>query len=119
MSLSLRFRAPSAQKRPGDSLAAPASVGQGACTPPAIGGQSGAGMVHMHIGRNRNAWLQIAAALDSNPHRELSAHARAVAAVGAAPGAAHAGASAGAALGAEPSKLPDGNHGETLNVVQA
>lgn len=84
-----------------------------------IKGQSGAGMVHMHIGRNRNAWLQIAAALDKHPHRELSAHARAVASIGAAPGAAHAGGSAGAAPGAEPSMLPDGNHGETLSMGQA
>lgn len=84
-----------------------------------INGQSGAGMVHMYMGRNRNAWLQIAAALDKHPHRELSAHARAVAAIGAAPGAEHAGASAGAAPGAEPLMLPDGNHGETLSVGQA
>ena len=34
MSQSKRFRAPSAQQRPGDSLAAPAQAGQGACTPP-------------------------------------------------------------------------------------
>ena len=61
-----RVRTPLAHQHPGDSLAAPATVGQGACTR-----QS-----------NRNAWLQIAAALDKHPHRELSAPARAVGAIG-------------------------------------
>lgn len=103
MSPSTRVRTPLAHQHPGDSLAAPATVGQGACTRQ----------------NNRTAWLQIAAALDKHPHRELSAHARAVAAIGAAPGAAHAGVSAGAAPGAEPSMLPDGNHGETLSMGQA
>lgn len=88
-------------------------------TTPPISGQSGAAVVHAYIGRNRSAWLEIAAAFDKHPLRELSAHARAVAAIGAAPGAAHAGASAGAAPGAEHSMLPDGNHGETLSVGQA
>lgn len=97
MSLSLRFRTPSAQKRPGDSLAAPATVGQGVCTPPVIDGQSGAWLT----------WPAQAATLEL------------IYAKRAAPGRRGPACGEVAGRGARLSMLPDGNHGETLNVVQA
>lgn len=107
---------PFVPQRRSESLVAPAAVEQGACTIP---GQSGAGMLRDYMGRNRGAWLSIAAALDKSPLRDLSAHARTVGALAAAsataPGKRSAGAVAhAAALAASPS-LPAGNHGENLN----
>ncbi len=86
----------------------------------AINGQSGAGMVHMHIGTNRGAWLQIAAALDKHPHRDLYDHARRVAALEAQRTAEGAPPRGEVAVRVAPSpSLPVGNHGENLNESQA
>lgn len=91
----------------------------------AINGQSGAGMVHMHIGVNRGAWLQIAAALDKQPHRDLFDHARRVGALEAqrvegprasgedAARVASAAINFGGCVAPETS-VPDGNHGDNF-----
>ena len=39
-------------------------------------GQSALAWLNDHTGRNRGAWLSIAAALDKNPLRDLADHAR-------------------------------------------
>lgn len=101
-------------------------------TTDAINGQSGAGMVHMHIGTNRGAWLQIAAALDKHPHRDLFDHARRIGAMEAqrtAEGAplrgevdvreAPSAINFGGCVAPQTASVPDGNHGENLNEAQA
>jgi len=44
---------------------------------------AGSALIHMdqHTGRNRAAWLSLAAFLDSDPMRDLSDHARRVASI--------------------------------------
>lgn len=75
--------------------------------------------------RNRSVWLSIAAALDKNPLRDLSAHARRVAALNelateaAASGKRSAAAAAPAAINfggcvAPETTVPDGNHGDNF-----
>lgn len=79
----------------------------------AIKGQSGAAMLHDHMGRNHCAWLSIADFITlENLRSVLSASATA-------PGKRSAGAVALAAALAASQTLPDGNHGENLEVVQA
>lgn len=106
------------------AVAAPASPVLGVCT---IKGQSGAGMVHMNMGTNCSAWLQIAAALDKHPQRDLFNHARRVGAGAAAAGkakrpaaaaTAQAGFSAinfGGCVAPDTACVPDGNHGDNFS----
>ena len=95
----------------------------------AIKGQSGAGMVHMHIGVNRGAWLHIAAFLDAFPHRPLETHARRIGALEAqrtAEGAPPCGEVAvrealpaainfGGCVAPCTACVPDGNHGDNFS----
>ena len=97
MPTSPRVRTSPVHQRPGDSLAAPVSAGQGACTPPAIGGQTGAWLT----------WPAQAATLEL------------IYAKRAAPGRRGPACGEVAGRGARLSMLPGGNHGETLNVEQA
>lgn len=64
---------------------------------------------------NRSVWLSIAAALDCNPLRDLSAHARRIGAQAAMGGQAQRRTPDAAGV----QTLPVGNHGENLNESQA
>lgn len=86
-----------------------------------IPGQSGAGMLRDHMGRNHGAWLSIADFIVRENFRAVFA---VTAAGGAAPGKRSAGAApaaagtrafGGIACPALSQTLPDGNHGENLN----
>lgn len=119
-------RTPPAPQGAARAVAAPASPVLGVCT---IKGQSGAGMVHMNMGTNRSAWLQIAAALDKHPQRDLFNHARRVASLEAArpaEGAPRSGEVAGSAglpfainfggcVAPDTACVPDGNHGDNFS----
>lgn len=74
------------------------------------------GMVHQHAGTNRGAWLQIAAALDKHPQRDLFTHARSVAALAKADAAVDA-RSAAAAV-ADSQAIPVGNHGDNRTSIK-
>lgn len=76
---------------------------------------------------NRSAWLQIAAALDKHPHRDLFDHARRVAAIEAqrAEGPRASGGDAareaqsfainfGGCVAPQTASVPDGNHGDNF-----
>lgn len=68
---------------------------------------------------NRSAWLQIAAALDTHPDRDLFNHARTIGAFEAArpaEGAPQRGEVAGRAALSQ--ALPDGNHGDNRRSIK-
>ncbi len=93
---------PPATKRPGESLAAPAAVGQGECTKVRFRGHSGAGMVHMHMGRIPNHWHHITSFIAALPAQfDAAVDAR----------------SAAAAV-AVSQAIPVGNHGDNRRSIK-
>lgn len=65
---------------------------------------------------NRSAWLQIAAALDKHPQRDLFNHARRVAAIST-PDADATGKRSAVAEAAGFQAIPDGNHGDNRTLI--
>lgn len=68
---------------------------------------------------NRSAWLQIAAALDKHPHRDLFDHARSIGLKAAQAGQAQrrtacAAINFGGCVAPQTASVPDGNHGDNF-----